>query len=90
MILHKLLPEGAAIPTQRGQLALLVWDTAGRPEPENAPAFADVTDAELAKAAQWCTEQGYLSVKEDGTFRPGGHVTKYRVIEVWSRAFPKQ
>lgn len=90
VILHKLLPEGAAIPTQRGQLALLVWDTAGRPEPENAPAFADVTDAELAKAAQWCTEQGYLSVKEDGTFRPGGHVTKYRVIEVWSRAFPKQ
>lgn len=90
VILHKLLPEGAAIPTQRGQLALLVWDTAGRPEPENAPAFADVTDAELAKAAQWCTEQGYLSVKEDGTFRPGGHVTKYRVIEVWNRAFPKQ
>lgn len=90
VILHKLLPEGAAIPTQRGQLALLVWDTAGRPEPVNAPAFADVTDAELAKAAQWCTEQGYLSVKEDGTFRPGGHVTKYRVIEVWNRAFPKQ
>lgn len=90
VILHKLLPEGAAIPTQRGQLALLVWDTAGRPEPENAPAFADVTDAELAQAAQWCTEQGYLSVKEDGTFRPGGHVTKYRVIEVWNRAFPKQ
>lgn len=90
VILHKILPEGAAIPTQRGQLALLVWDTAGRPEPENAPAFADVTDAELAQAAQWCTEQGYLSVKEDGTFRPGGHVTKYRVIEVWSRAFPKQ
>ena len=42
VILHSLLPEGAAIPANRGQLALLVWNTAGRPEPAGAPAFADV------------------------------------------------
>ena len=52
IILHKLLPEGAAIPANRGQLALLVWNAAGRPEPAAAPAFADVADADMAKAAQ--------------------------------------
>ena len=60
MILNGLLPEGAAIPANRGQLALLVWNTAGRPEPAGAPAFADVADADMAKAAQWCTEQGTM------------------------------
>ena len=55
VILNGLLPEGAAIPANRGQLALLVWNTAGRPEPAGAPAFADVTDPDMAKAAQWCT-----------------------------------
>ena len=57
VILHNLVPEGAAIPANRGQLALLVWNTAGRPEPAGAPAFVDVTDPDTAKAAQWCTEQ---------------------------------
>ena len=52
VILHSLLPEGTAIPASRGQLALLVWNTAGRPEPAGAPAFADVTDPDMAKAAQ--------------------------------------
>lgn len=52
VMLHSLLPEGAAIPASRGQLALLVWNTAGRPEPVNAPAFADVTDPDTARAAQ--------------------------------------
>ena len=54
VILHSLLPEGTVIPASRGQLALLVWNTAGRPEPAGAPAFADVTDPDMAKAAQWC------------------------------------
>ncbi len=83
IILHKLLPEGAAIPKTQAELALLVWNTAGRPEPVSAPAFADV-DETTAKAAQWCTEQGLL----DGSFAPDRHVTKYRVIRVWKRAFP--
>ena len=84
VILHNLLPEGAAIPKTQAQLALLLWNTAGQPEPANEPAFADV-DAATAKAAQWCTEQGYLS----GTFRPEKRVTKFTVIRAWNKAFPK-
>lgn len=89
VILHNLLPEGAAIPANRGQLALLVWNTAGRPEPAGAPAFADVADADMAKAAQWCTEQGTMDAKGD-RFEPEGWAPKFKVIEVWNKAFPKQ
>lgn len=89
VILHNLLPEGAAIPANRGQLALLVWNTAGRPEPAGAPAFADVADPDMAKAAQWCTEQGIMDAKGD-RFEPEGWTPKFKVIEVWNKAFPKQ
>ena len=89
VILNDLLPEGAAIPANRGQLALLVWNTAGRPEPAGAPAFADVTDPDMAKAAQWCTEQGTMDAKGD-RFEPEGWTPKFKVIEVWNKAFPKQ
>ena len=90
VMLHSLLPESAAIPASRGQLALLVWNTAGRPEPVNAPAFADVTDPDTARAAQWCVEQGLLTLKKDGSFDPDGWTPKFRVIQVWNKAFPKQ
>lgn len=90
VMLHSLLPEGAAIPASRGQLASLVWNTAGRPEPVNAPAFADVTDPDTARAAQWCVEQGLLTLKKDGSFDPDGWTPKFRVIQVWNKAFPKQ
>ena len=89
VILNGLLPEGAAIPANRGQLALLVWNTAGRPEPAGAPAFADVTDPDMAKAAQWCVEQGAMDAKGD-CFEPEGWTPKFKVIEVWNKAFPKQ
>ena len=89
VILHNLLPEGAAIPANRGQLALLVWNTAGRPEPAGAPAFADVTDAEQAKAAQWCVEQGLLDARE-GKFESDGWMPKFKTIEIWNKAFPKK
>ena len=89
VILNGLLPEGAAIPANRGQLALLVWNTAGRPEPAGAPAFADVADADMAKAAQWCVEQGTMDAKGD-CFEPEGWTPKFKVIEVWNKAFPKQ
>lgn len=84
-ILKDLLPEGTAIPATRGELALLLWQNAGRPEPAALPAFADMADAETAKAAQWCTEQGLLTA-EDGAFHPEQKVTKYRVIRVWKQA----
>ena len=89
VILNDLLPAGAAIPANRGQLAMLLWQTAGKPEPAAQPAFADITDAEQAKAAQWCTEQGTMDAKGD-RFEPEGWTPKFKVIEVWNKAFPKQ
>lgn len=88
-ILKDLLPEGTAIPATRGDLALLLWQNAGRPEPAALPAFADTADAETAKAAQWCTEQGLLTA-EDGAFHPEQKVTKYRVIRIWKQAAAPQ
>ena len=90
VILHNILPEGAAIPANRGQLALLVWNNAGRPEPAAQPAFADVVDADMAKAAQWCVEQGIMEAKTAETFKPEGWTPKLKVIETWNKAFPKQ
>ena len=89
VILNDLLPEGAAIPANRGQLALLIWTEKGKPEPAAQPAFADVADADMAKAAQWCTEQGTMDAKGD-RFEPEGWTPKFKVIEVWNKAFPKQ
>ena len=89
VILNGLLPEGAAIPANRGQLALLIWTEKGKPEPAAQPAFADITDAEQAKAAQWCVEQGAMDAKGD-CFEPEGWTPKFKVIEVWNKAFPKQ
>ena len=89
VILNGLLPEGAAIPANRGQLALLIWTEKGKPEPAAQPAFADVTDPDMAKAAQWCTEQGTMDAKGD-RFEPEGWTPKFKVIEVWNKAFPKQ
>lgn len=90
VILHNILPEGAAITANRGQLALLVWNNAGRPEPAAQPAFADVADADMAKAAQWCVEQGIMEAKTAETFKPEGWTPKLKVIETWNKAFPKQ
>ena len=89
VILNGLLPEGAAIPANRGQLALLIWTEKGKPEPAAQPAFADVADPDMAKAAQWCTEQGTMDAKGD-CFEPEGWTPKFKVIEVWNKAFPKQ
>ena len=88
-ILSDLLPAGAAIPANRGQLAMLIWTEKDKPEPAAQPAFADVADSELAKAAQWCVEQGLLDAK-DGKFDPNGWMPKFKTIEVWKKAFPKQ
>ena len=89
VILNDLLPEGAAIPANRGQLALLIWTEKGKPEPAAQPAFADVADPDMAKAAQWCTEQGTMATKGD-RFEPEGWTPKFKVIEVWNKAFPKK
>ena len=89
VILHDLLPEGAAIPANRGQLALLIWTEKGKPEPAAQPAFADVADADMAKAAQWCVEQGLLDARE-GKFESDGWMPKFKTIGIWNKAFPKK
>ena len=80
LILDQLLPAGVAVPRTRAELAMLLWNTAGRPAPATLPAFADVADPELAQAAQWAIEQGYLKARADGSFKPDKGVAKWRVI----------
>ena len=80
LILDQLLPTGVAVPHTRAELAMLLWNTAGRPAPAALPAFADVADPELAQAAQWAIEQGYLKARADGSFKPDKGVAKWRVI----------
>ena len=80
LILDQLLPAGVAVPHTRAELAMLLWNTAGRPAPAALAAFADVADPELAQAAQWAIEQGYLKARADGSFKPDKGVAKWRVI----------
>lgn len=80
LILDQLLPAGVAVPHTRAELAMLLWNTAGRPAPATLPAFADVADPELAQAAQWAIEQGYLKACADGSFKPDKGVAKWCVI----------
>lgn len=80
LILDQLLPAGVAVPHTRAELAMLLWNTAGRPAPVALPAFADVADPEMAQAAQWAIEQGYLKARADGSFNPDKGVAKWRVI----------
>ena len=83
--LNQLLPAGTSVPRDRTQLALLLWNTAGRPEPAALPAFADVTDPDTAKAAQWCMEAGFFQPREDGNFKPGKHVSRWKVLRTYQR-----
>ena len=91
VILHDLLPEGTAIPATRGELAQLLWNAAGRPEAGAVvTVYPDITDADQQAAARWCTEQGLLTARSDGTFAPDGRVPKWRVIEGWNKAFARK
>lgn len=83
--LNQLLPTGTSVPQDRAQLALLLWNTAGRPEPAALPTFADVTDPDTAKAAQWCMEAGFFQPREDGNFKPGKHVSRWKVLRTYQR-----
>ena len=83
--LQSLLPEGVAAPENRAQTALLLWNTAGRPEPAEAPAFADVADPDTAKAAQWCVEQGLMKRRLNGKFAPGSSIPAYQVLNAYRK-----
>lgn len=81
--LKALLPEGVAVPENRAQTALLLWNTAGRPEPAAQPAFPDVTDPDTAKAAQWCVEQGLMNLRFRGRFAPDGSSPAYKTLNAY-------
>ena len=81
--LKALLPEGVAMPENRAQTALLLWNTAGRPEPAAQPAFPDVADPDTAKAAQWCVEQGLMNAKFRGRFAPDGSSPAYKTLNAY-------
>ena len=83
--LQALLPEGVAAPENRAQTALLLWNTAGRPEPAEAPAFTDVADPDTAKAAQWCVEQGLMKRRLNGKFAPGSSIPAYQVLNAYRK-----
>ena len=81
--LRALLPSDVSLPENRAKTALLLWDTAGRPEPAEAPAFADVADPDTAKAAQWCVEHGLMNAKFRGRFAPDGSSPAYKTLNAY-------
>lgn len=84
--LRETLPAGAAIPANRGELALLLWNAADKPEPEKQPTFTDVSDPETAKAAQWAIEAGLMETESSGKFAPSKRVTRLKVFRTWKSA----
>lgn len=84
-ILADLLPKGTPIPRTREQLAVLLWSTAGKPEPAAPAVYSDVAEPDTAKAARWAVEAGLLPDIGEGAFTPGKRVTKVQVIRAWNR-----
>lgn len=84
-ILADLLPKGTPIPRTREQLAVLLWSTAGKPEPAAPAVYSDVAEPDTAKAARWAVEAGLLPDMGEGAFTPGKRVTKVQAIRAWNR-----
>lgn len=84
-ILADLLPKGTPIPRTREQLAVLLWSTAGKPEPTAPAVYSDVAEPDTAKAARWAVEAGLLPDMGEGVFTPGKRVTKVQVIRAWNQ-----
>ena len=83
--LKALLPAGTPVPQTRGETALLLWNTAGRPRPIGTPAFVDVADPDTAKAAQWCVEAGIMDWKSNDHFAPDKSISRSKVLKAYKR-----
>ena len=79
------LPADFVMPKTRAELALLLWNTAGRPAPAVQPAFADITDPDTAQAAQWAVETGLMTPKSADRFKPEKSVTRWKAVRSWKR-----
>lgn len=79
------LPADFVMPKTRAELALLLWNTAGRPAPAAQPAFTDITDPDTAQAAQWAVETGLMTPKSADLFKPEKSVTRWKAVRSWKR-----
>lgn len=79
------LPADFVMPKTRAELALLLWNTAGRPAPAAQPAFTDITDPDTAQAAQWAVETGLMTPKSTDRFKPEKSVTRWKAVRSWKR-----
>ena len=79
------LPADFVMPKTRAELALLLWNTAGRPAPAAQPAFTDIPDPDTAQAAQWAVETGLMTPKSADRFKPEKSVTRWKAIRSWKR-----
>lgn len=88
LYLKTALPAGTAIPTNRAELALLVWNHAGKPAPA-AVLPADATDTQ--KAIAWAVENDLLKAAKDNgeTYVDTDSVSRVEVIRVWNKAQEK-
>ncbi len=88
LYLKTALPAGTAIPTNRAELALLVWNHAGKPAPA-AVLPADATDTQ--KAVAWAVENDLLKAAKDNgeTYVDTDSVSRVEVIRVWNKAQEK-
>lgn len=88
LYLKTALPAGTAIPTNRAELALLVWNHAGKPAPA-AVLSADATDTQ--KAIAWAVENDLLKAAKDNgeTYVDTDSVSRVEVIRVWNKAQEK-
>ena len=83
--------DDVAMPTNRIALAKLLWERAGKPEPESTALYSDISaeDTDAQKAARWAVEQELLNDAEDGKFHPAFPVSKLRVCLTWEKAKQK-
>ena len=82
------LPGGVPVPTNRRELVVLLWETAGKPDVVLPALYGDVSaeDAELQKATRWAIDSGLVKPADDSDasrFDPDRSVSKYEVARAW-------
>ena len=90
LYLANALPQGVPVPTDRRALALLLWETAGKPEVALPTLYGDIPaeEIELQKATRWAVQNGLMDAadkKDASFFDPDHYVTKMDVFGAWLR-----
>ena len=74
------LPEGFAVPETRQELAVVLWNMAGKPEPASQQAYTDVQDEEVLKAVCWAVENELVTPETESTLGADVRVNRLQVI----------